>query len=128
MAKKKSRQTYLKRQRELQRMEKADIKRQRRLGRKRGEFPIESSPYGAVENRDRESGDPRAAVPEGEAGVSAESSAPTQSIDIDAFKKSLDLSALRKSVTPVARKKPVAPRKSTESSESEPPPPEVKPS
>ncbi len=140
MAKKKSRQTYLKRQRELQRMEKAELKRQRRLGRKRGEFPIESSPYGDVENRGLESGDPRAVVPEGESGVSAEPrasresvepGAPTQSIDIDAFKKSLDLSALRRSVAPVAPKKriePVAPRKSAESSESEPPPPDVKPS
>ncbi len=110
MAKKKSRQTYLKRQRELQRMEKAETKRQRRLERKRGEFPIQSSPYGDAENPDLESGDSLAEVPEGES---------SESIDLDAFRKSLGLDPLREPI------EPGEPSKYAESSESESPPPEV---
>ena len=119
MAKKKSRQTYLKRQRELQRMEKAELKRQKRLGRKRGEGAIESSPYGDVENPDLESGDPLAEVPEAESGESAEPGAPGGGIDIAALRKSLGLSALKEPI------EPGAPRESAESGESEPSPPEV---
>ena len=81
MAKKKSRQTYLKRQRELQRMEKAELKRQRRMERKRGEIPIESSPYGDVENPDLESGDPLTEVPEGESSESTAPGVPRESAE-----------------------------------------------
>ena len=109
MAKKKSRQTYLKRQRELQRMEKAELKRQRRLERKRGEFPIQSSPYGDAEKPELKAVVPPTQVPRGE---------PIESMEIGALRRSLGLDPLPESSEPVAS------GKSAESSESEPPPPE----
>ena len=118
MVKKKSRQTYLKRQRELQRMEKAELKRQRRLERKRGEFPIESSPYGDVENPDLASGDPQAEVPEGESSESIKPGVTKAPFELAAFRASLGLGAPKEPIEPGATSK------SDESSESEPSPPE----
>ena len=134
MAKKKSRQTYLKRQRELQRMEKADSKRQRRLGRKSGEGPLG---YRDVVNPDRGYRDPTTELPEGGSMESPEPAAVAQpseagalqeSTKLDALRQSIGLGALRKSIRSGAASKSAAPvplSKSTEPSESEPSPPEV---
>jgi len=108
MAKKKSRQTYLKRQRELQRMEKAELKRQKRLGRRSGELPYESSSQHNVANPDLESGGPLLVeIPE--AGSS-------ESIDVDALRASLGLSPLKKPTEPAGE--PTGSDAPTESSES----------
>ena len=52
----KSRQSYLKRQKELRRMEKASLKRQRRFERKKGLAPVER--YDNAEDADFEDAEP----------------------------------------------------------------------
>ena len=52
----KSRQSYLKRQKELRRMEKANLKRQRRFDRKKGLAPVERYDY--AEDPDIEDAEP----------------------------------------------------------------------
>ena len=52
----KSRQSYLKRQKELRRMEKASLKRQRRFDRKKGLAPVERYDY--AEDQDFEETEP----------------------------------------------------------------------
>lgn len=52
----KSRQSYLKRQKELRRMEKASLKRQRRFDRKKGLAPVERFDY--AEEPDMEENEP----------------------------------------------------------------------
>ena len=52
----KSRQSYLKRQKELRRMEKANLKRQRRFERKKGLAPVERYDY--AEDPDIEAAEP----------------------------------------------------------------------
>lgn len=109
MAKKKSRQTYLKRQRELQRMEKAELKRQKRLGRKSVESPYESPSYDNVAKPALESRDPLVEVPEEGA---------SDSIDLDAFRASLGLRPLKKPTEPAAAGEFTGSGAPTESSES----------